>query len=131
MDFFSFIVFRSIAEFRHAALETMDPDRRAAVSIRLFDSPYKDIREWIWDNVEAIPPEIWIEAMRQALSAGVGLRQMGGLARQGILVVMQTLAYGYERLNFPLMLFTVIVLIIFVQIIQTIGNHYAAHSRGH
>ena len=77
------------------ALETMDPDRRAAVSIRLFDSPYKDIREWIWDNVEAIPPEIWIEAMRQALSAGVGLRQMGVLARQGILVVMQTLACDF------------------------------------
>lgn len=34
------------------------------------------------------------------------------------------LTYGYERLNFPLMLFTVIVLIIFVQIIQSFGNYF-------
>ena len=39
------------------------------------------------------------------------------------------LTYGYERLNFPLMLFTVIILIIFVQIIQTIGNYFARRAR--
>lgn len=41
------------------------------------------------------------------------------------------LTYGYERLNFPLMLLTVIVLIIFVQIIQGIGNHFAFKVRNH
>ena len=56
-----------------------------------------------------------------AMAGAIGAGGVGDLA----------LTYGYERLNFPLMLFTVIVLIIFVQIIQTIGNHYAAHSRGH
>ena len=39
------------------------------------------------------------------------------------------LTYGYERLNFPLMLFTVVVLVIFVQIIQTVGNHFAFKMR--
>jgi len=32
-------------------------------------------------------------------------------------------------LNFPLMLFTVVILIIFVQIIQTIGNYFARRAR--
>ena len=39
------------------------------------------------------------------------------------------LTYGYQRMNFPLMLFTVIVLIVFVQIIQSIGNYFAAKAR--
>ena len=41
------------------------------------------------------------------------------------------LTYGYQRMNFKLMLFTVIVLVIFVQIIQSIGNYFAAKSREH
>lgn len=56
-----------------------------------------------------------------AMAGAIGAGGVGDLA----------LTYGYERLNFPLMLFTVIVLIIFVQIIQTIGNHFSAKVRGH
>ena len=41
------------------------------------------------------------------------------------------LTYGYERMNFPLMLFTVIVLVVFVQLIQSAGNFFAAKARGH
>lgn len=41
------------------------------------------------------------------------------------------LTYGYQRMNFKLMLFTVIVLVIFVQIIQSIGNYFSAKSRKH
>lgn len=41
------------------------------------------------------------------------------------------LTYGYERLNTPLMLFTVVILVIFVQIIQSIGNHFAYKTRNH
>ena len=41
------------------------------------------------------------------------------------------LTYGYQRMNFKLMLFTVIVLVIFVQIIQSIGNYFAAKARKH
>ena len=56
-----------------------------------------------------------------AMAGAIGAGGVGDLA----------LTYGYERLNFPLMLFTVIVLIVFVQIIQAAGNHFAAHARGH
>jgi D-methionine transport system permease protein len=41
------------------------------------------------------------------------------------------LTYGYERLNTPLMFFTVVILVIFVQIIQSIGNHFAYKTRNH
>lgn len=40
------------------------------------------------------------------------------------------LTYGYERMNSALMTFTVIVLIIFVQIIQALGNFLARRARG-
>jgi len=56
-----------------------------------------------------------------AMAGAIGAGGVGDLA----------LTYGYERLNFPLMLFTVVVLIVFVQIIQSLGNHFAARARGH
>ena len=56
-----------------------------------------------------------------AMAGAIGAGGVGDLA----------LTYGYERLNFPLMLFTVIVLIVFVQAIQSIGNHYSAKLRNH
>lgn len=54
-----------------------------------------------------------------AMAGAIGAGGVGDLA----------LTYGYERLNFPLMLFTVVVLVIFVQIIQTVGNHFAFKMR--
>ena len=54
-----------------------------------------------------------------AMAGAIGAGGVGDLA----------LTYGYERLNFPLMLFTVVILIIFVQIIQTIGNYFARRTR--
>lgn len=56
-----------------------------------------------------------------AMAGAIGAGGVGDLA----------LTYGYERLNFPLMLFTVVVLIVFVQIIQSVGNYFAARARGH
>ena len=56
-----------------------------------------------------------------AMAGAIGAGGVGDLA----------LTYGYERMNFPLMLFTVVILVIFVQIIQTIGNHFSAKVRGH
>lgn len=41
------------------------------------------------------------------------------------------LTYGYQRFNTPLMVTTVIVLILFVQLIQTIGNHLSRKARIH
>jgi len=56
-----------------------------------------------------------------AIAGAIGAGGVGDLA----------LTYGYERMNTPLMLFTVIILIIFVQIIQTVGNHLAYKTRNH
>lgn len=56
-----------------------------------------------------------------AMAGVIGAGGVGDLA----------LTYGYERLNTPLMLFTVIILVIFVQIIQSIGNHFAYKTRNH
>ena len=56
-----------------------------------------------------------------AMAGAIGAGGVGDLA----------LTYGYERLNFPLMLFTVIVLIIFVQIIQSFGNYFSSKLRNH
>lgn len=39
------------------------------------------------------------------------------------------LTYGYQRMNTPLMVVTVIILIIFVQLIQTVGNHLSGKIR--
>lgn len=54
-----------------------------------------------------------------AMAGVIGAGGVGDLA----------LTYGYERLNTPLMLFTVIILVIFVQIIQSIGNYFAYKTR--
>lgn len=54
-----------------------------------------------------------------AMAGAVGAGGVGDLA----------LTYGYERMNFPLMLFTVIVLIAFVQVIQSAGNFFAFRQR--
>jgi D-methionine transport system permease protein len=56
-----------------------------------------------------------------AMAGAIGAGGVGDLA----------LTYGYERLNFPLMLFTVIVLIIFVQAIQSFGNYFSSKIRSH
>jgi D-methionine transport system permease protein len=56
-----------------------------------------------------------------AMAGVIGAGGVGDLA----------LTYGYERLNFPLMLFTVIILVLFVQIIQSFGNYFAAKVRNH
>lgn len=56
-----------------------------------------------------------------AMAGAIGAGGVGDLA----------LTYGYERMNTPLMFLTVVILIIFVQIIQTMGNHFAFKSRNH
>ena len=56
-----------------------------------------------------------------AMAGAIGAGGVGDLA----------LTYGYERMNTPLMFLTVVILIIFVQIIQTVGNHFAFKSRNH
>lgn len=54
-----------------------------------------------------------------AMAGAIGAGGVGNLA----------LTYGYERLNMPLMAVTVIILIILVQLIQSLGNYLAQRFR--
>ncbi len=54
-----------------------------------------------------------------AMAGAIGAGGVGNLA----------LTYGYERLNMPLMAATVIILIILVQLIQSLGNYLAQKFR--
>ncbi|MGC7323285.1 ABC transporter permease subunit, partial [Mycobacteroides abscessus subsp. massiliense] len=54
-----------------------------------------------------------------AMAGAIGAGGVGDLA----------LTYGYERFNTPLMTATVIVLILFVQLIQSLGNHFSRKVR--
>ncbi len=56
-----------------------------------------------------------------AMAGAIGAGGVGDLA----------LTYGYQQFNTPLMTFTVIVLILFVQIIQSIGNRLSRKIRNH
>lgn len=56
-----------------------------------------------------------------AMAGAIGAGGVGDLA----------LTYGYERLNTTLMFFTVVILVIFVQIIQSVGNYFAFKMRNH
>ena len=78
-----------------------------------------------------ILPEAKASLILSVTTGTIGL--IGATAMAGAIgaggVCDLALTYGYERLNFPLMLFTVVVLVIFVQIIQTVGNHFAFKMR--
>ena len=41
------------------------------------------------------------------------------------------LTYGYEKMNTPLMILTVIILVIFVQLVQFAGSRIARRLRSH
>ncbi|WP_373370307.1 methionine ABC transporter permease [Irregularibacter muris] len=67
-----------------------------------------------------------------ALTTGtIGL--IGASAMAGIIggggVGDLALTYGYQRMNTPLMVVTVIILVVFVQIIQSLGNYYSRKIR--
>ena len=41
------------------------------------------------------------------------------------------LTYGYQRYNFPLLILTIVILVIFVQLLQLIGNRVSGKLREH
>lgn len=94
-------------------------------------------RQWGASTFEIIVHFILPEAKSSLiLSVTIGtITLLGATAMAGVIggggVGDLALTYGYERMNFPLMLFTVIVLVVFVQIIQSVGNFLAAKARGH
>jgi D-methionine transport system permease protein len=41
------------------------------------------------------------------------------------------LTYGYERMDVPVMLATIVILVVIVQSVQTLGNYFAKLARNH
>ena len=112
---------------------------------RLFENSILDVNRGIVEAAQAMGASyfeiVWYFLLPEAkgsliLSSTTGtIGLIGATAMAGAIgaggVGDLALTYGYERMNTPLMLFTVVVLIIFVQIIQTVGNHFAYKTRNH
>lgn len=112
---------------------------------RLFENSLLEVDQGIVEAAQAMGAShfevVWNFLLPEArgsliLSITTGtIGLLGATAMAGVIgaggVGDLALTYGYERLNFPLMLFTVVILVIFVQIIQTFGNYYAAKMRNH
>ena len=112
---------------------------------RLFDNSLLEVNKGIIEAAKAMGastfqivihfllPEAKGSLILATTIGTIGL--LGATAMAGVIggggVGDLALTYGYQRMNFKLMLFTVIVLVIFVQIIQSIGNYFAAKSRKH
>lgn len=112
---------------------------------RLFENSILEISKGIIEAAQSMGASyfeiIWYFLLPEAkgsliLSITTGtIGLIGATAMAGVIgaggVGDLALTYGYERLNTPLMLFTVIILVIFVQIIQSIGNYFAYKTRNH
>lgn len=112
---------------------------------RLFENSILDVDRGIIEAAQSMGASyfeiIWYFLLPEAkgsliLSVTTGtIGLLGATAMAGVIgaggVGDLALTYGYERLNFPLMLFTVIVLVVFVQIIQSLGNYLAYKTRSH
>lgn len=110
---------------------------------RLFENSFLDVDRGIIESAQSMGANvfqiIWHFLLPEArgsliLSITTGtIGLLGATAMAGAIgaggVGDLALTYGYERMNFPLMLFTVIVLIAFVQVIQSAGNFFAFRQR--
>lgn len=113
--------------------------------IRLFENSFLDVDVGIIEAAQAMGaaniqiiryflfPESLGSIVLSATTAIVGL--LGATAMAGAIggggIGDLAITYGYRRFNRPLMTFAVIVLIIFVQIMQTIGNRLSDKIRNH
>ena len=113
--------------------------------IRLFENSFLDVDTGIIEAAQAMGatnlqiiryflfPESLGSLILSATTAIVGL--LGATAMAGAIggggIGDLAITYGYRRFNRPLMTFAVIVLIIFVQIMQTIGNRLSDKIRNH
>ena len=112
---------------------------------RLFENSFLEIDKGIIEAAQAMGASywqiVWHFMLPEAkgsliLSVTIGtIGLIGATAMAGAIggggVGDLALTYGYERMNFPLMLVTVIVLVVFVQVIQSIGNYMAYKARHH
>ena len=113
--------------------------------VRLFENSFLDVDHGIIEAAQAMGatntqiiryflfPESLGSIILSATTAIVGL--LGATAMAGAIggggIGDLAISYGYRRFNRPLMTFAVIVLIIFVQVMQTIGNKLSDKIRNH
>lgn len=110
---------------------------------RLFENSLLEVKAGIIDAAKAMGANtlqiifyFWLPEAKGSLILSItigAISLLGATAMAGVIgaggIGDLALTYGYERMNSPLMLFTVIVLIIFVQVIQSIGNYFAKKSK--
>lgn len=110
---------------------------------RLFESSLLEVQGGIIEAAQSMGATTWqiiryfllpeaMPSLMLAITTGtIGL--LGSTAMAGAIgaggVGNLALTYGYERLNMPLMAVTVIILIVLVQIIQSLGNYLAQRFR--
>ena len=112
---------------------------------RLMENSLLEVNPGILEAAEAMGASTWqviryfllpetLGSIVLALTTGtIGL--LGASAMAGYVggggVGDLALTYGYQRMNTPLMIFTVVVLVIFVQILQLAGNAVSRKLRQH
>lgn len=110
---------------------------------RLFENSLLEVKSGIIDAAKAMGANtlqiifyFWLPEAKGSLILSItigAISLLGATAMAGVIgaggIGDLALTYGYERMNSPLMLFTVIVLIFFVQAIQSIGNYFAKKSK--
>ena len=110
---------------------------------RLFENSILEVSKGIVEAAQSMGASyfeiVWYFLLPEAKSSlilsittgTIGL--IGATAMAGVIGAggVGDLALTYGRLNTPLMFFTVVILVIFVQIIQSIGNHFAYKTRNH
>lgn len=111
---------------------------------RLFENSLLEVNKGIIEAAKSMGAStfeiiihFWIPEAKSSLILATTIATislLGATAMAGVIgaggVGDLALTYGYERMNSALMTFTVIVLIILVQIIQALGNFLARRARG-
>lgn len=112
---------------------------------RLIESSLLEVDKGIIEAAEAMGANtfeiIWHFILPEALGSLILALTTGTISLIGASAMAGTiggggvgdlaLTYGYQRMNTPLMVITVIILVVFVQLIQTLGNNLSRKIRKH
>ena len=112
---------------------------------RLMENSLLEVSPGIIEAAQAMGATTWqiiarfmlpeaLSSMVLALTTGtVGL--LGATAMAGYVggggVGDLALTYGYQRYNLPLLILTIVILVVFVQLLQLLGNRVSARLRSH
>lgn len=112
---------------------------------RLLENSLLEISSGILEAAQAMGASNWqviryflipetLGSMILALTTGtvglLGASAMAGYCGGGGVGDL-ALTYGYEKMNTPLMIFTVVILVILVQLLQIVGNTFSRRMREH